>query len=110
MATAAPKSIEWAGDVDGVVRLIVQNERPPRLVYKDCKNVYEVWEAIKMLRVRGAPAIGITAAMGVVGGLRDVLDGKPAEFSATLSKVDAYLRTSRPTAVNLFWALDRVKR
>jgi methylthioribose-1-phosphate isomerase len=110
MAAAVPKSIEWIGDVDGFVRLIDQTELPNRLVYKDCKNVEEVWEAIKMLRVRGAPAIGITAAMGVVVGLRDVLDQSPAEFSATLTKVDAYLRTSRPTAVNLFWALDRVKK
>jgi methylthioribose-1-phosphate isomerase len=110
MASSVPRSIEWVGGVDGFVRLIDQTELPTRLVYRDCKNASEVWEAIKLLRVRGAPAIGITAAMGVVVGVRETLDGSPAEFLATLSKVDAHLRTSRPTAVNLFWALDRVRR
>jgi methylthioribose-1-phosphate isomerase len=110
MAAVVPKSIEWVGALDGFVRLIDQTELPTRLVYRDCRNVEEVWEAIKLLRVRGAPAIGITAAMGVVVGVQSVLDRSPAEFAATLTKVDAYLRTSRPTAVNLFWALDRVRR
>ena len=67
-----------------------------------------VWEAIKLLRVRGAPAIGVAAAYGaVIGrgrrGLADV-----ASVRRALAEATAYLRTSRPTAVNLFWALDRM--
>jgi methylthioribose-1-phosphate isomerase len=64
-----------------------------------------VWEAIKGLRVRGAPAIGIAAAYGAVLGARSGPDAR-----AALAGASAHLRTSRPTAVNLFWALDRMDR
>ena len=62
-----------------------------------------------MLRVRGAPAIGIAAAYGVVLGLQSAEEGEEA-FFARLEEVVEYLATSRPTAVNLFWALDRMRR
>jgi methylthioribose-1-phosphate isomerase len=98
---AIPKSIEWVGGPEGFLRLIDQTQLPGKLAFRDCRTAEEVWEAIKSLRVRGAPAIGIAAAYGVVIGVRN---GTP------LSEVTGYLRTSRPTAVNLFWALDRMKR
>src|SRR5262245_50601153 len=63
-----------------------------------------------MLRVRGAPAIGIAAAMGVVLGMHGFADRARGAYWARLLEVIAYLRTSRPTAVNLFWALDRMQR
>lgn len=105
-----PITIEWVGDVDGFVRLLDQTLLPTRTEYRDCRTVEEVWEAIKMLRVRGAPAIGIAAAMGVVIGVQSVREDEPQRFAPRLKEVTDYLRTSRPTAVNLFWALDRMER
>src|SRR5437588_8788562 len=105
-AMETPRTIEWLGDIDGHVRLLDQTLLPTRLEYRDCRTVEEVWEAIRTLRVRGAPAIGVAAAMGVVLGVR----GGRERGTRRLREVTAYLRTSRPTAVNLFWALDRMER
>src|SRR5262245_18004654 len=71
-------------------------------------DVETLWNAIKQLKVRGAPAIGVAAAMGVVLGIRSAADS--ASFFEKLTGVCKYLATSRPTAVNLFWALDRMQR
>jgi methylthioribose-1-phosphate isomerase len=106
----APRTISWVGDIDGHVRLIDQTLLPTRLEYRDCRTVEEVWEAIRALRVRGAPAIGIAAAMGVVLGLQHFSDRTRGAYHRRLQEVTGYLRTSRPTAVNLFWALDRMER
>ena len=103
-------TIAWVGDARGFVRLIDQTLLPTRLEYRDCRTVEEIWEAIRALRVRGAPAIGIAAAMGVVLGVQRLPDGRRGTFGSRLREVTAYLRTSRPTAVNLFWALDRMER
>jgi methylthioribose-1-phosphate isomerase len=105
-----PRTIAWIGDVDGHLRLIDQTLLPTQLEYRDCRTVELVWEAIRVLRVRGAPAIGVAAAMGVVVGLQSRRDDSPAVLKERLREVTAYLRTSRPTAVNLFWALDRMER
>ncbi len=105
---AAIVAVQWVGEAGGLVRLIDQTLLPGTLTYRDCRSVEDVWEAIKTLRVRGAPAIGVTAAMGVVLGLRDCRD--VAEFNGKIEQVCKYLSTSRPTAVNLFWALDRMER
>src|SRR5438309_10005358 len=99
--SVTPRTIAWIGDTAGFVRIIDQTLLPERLEYRDCRSVEEVWEAIRSLRVRGAPAIGVAAAMGVVLGM---------QRRRPLSEVTGYLRTSRPTAVNLFWALDRMER
>jgi len=104
------RTIEWIGDAHGFVRLIDQTKLPTRLEYRDCRTVEEVWEAIRTLRVRGAPAIGIAAAMGVVVGMQMLTDRSRGAFGKRLQEVTDYLRTSRPTAVNLFWALDRMER
>jgi methylthioribose-1-phosphate isomerase len=101
-------SVQWVGDTSGCVRLIDQTLLPQLLRYNDCQTIEEIWEAIRSLRVRGAPAIGVTAAMGVVLGVRACAD--PNGWPQRLREVCAYLRTSRPTAVNLFWALDRMER
>ena len=89
--------------------MIDQTRLPVELVEIDCHDVEAVWEAIKMLRVRGAPAIGIAAAYGVCLGLQTAAGQDEAAFFQRLEQVAAYLATSRPTAVNLFWALDRMK-
>jgi methylthioribose-1-phosphate isomerase len=95
-----PRAIEWVGDHFGFLRLLDQTRLPTELTYLDCRTVGDVWSAIRGLSVRGAPAIGVTAAYGVVLGVRE--DG-PVAAAKRLS-------TSRPTAVNLFWALERMER
>jgi methylthioribose-1-phosphate isomerase len=104
------RTIQWIGDADGFIRLLDQTLLPTRLEYRDCHKVEEIWEAIRSLRVRGAPAIGIAAAMGVVLGLQNLKDRERGAFAKKLKDVSAYLRTSRPTAVNLFWALERMEK
>src|SRR5712692_585676 len=105
----APRTIAWIGGTDGFVRLIDQTLLPTRLEYRDCRTVEEVWEAIRLLRVRGAPAIGIAAAMGIVLGLQGLRGRERDAYGRRLREVAAYLRTSRPTAVNLFWAIERME-
>ena len=103
------ETIQWIGQTDGHLRLIDQTLLPENLTEIDCRDIETVWEAIKMLRVRGAPAIGIAAAYGVTVGLGSIDDSDATAFWQTFDKSVDYLATSRPTAVNLFWALDRLK-
>jgi methylthioribose-1-phosphate isomerase len=103
-------TIRWLGGLDGHVELIDQTRLPTETVCRNCVTANDMWDAIKVLSVRGAPAIGIAAAMGLVLGVRDSASQDHAEFLADLRRVSAYLATSRPTAVNLFWALDRMER
>jgi len=106
---AAHRTIAWIGDTQGCVRLLDQTLLPTEVQYRDCRTVEEVWEAIRSLRVRGAPAIGVAAAMGVVIGMQQLPDRERGSFGRRLKEVADFLRTSRPTAVNLFWALDRME-
>ena len=104
-------SVKWSGDIHGKLELIDQTLLPLQLTVLSVSTIEEAFEAIVMLRVRGAPAIGIAAAYGVVLGVqRSVLEGKTVSQTcvAALQACD-YLATSRPTAVNLFWALDRMR-
>jgi len=105
-----PRTIEWVGGLDGVARLIDQTRLPEELLFLDLSDVESMWEAIKSLRVRGAPAIGIAAAMGAVLGVRSYETSDAHALGDKLSEVCDYLALSRPTAVNLTWALDRMKR
>ena len=94
-----PKTLEWLGCS---LRIIDQRALPDEVVFIDCRSVGDVADAIRTLAVRGAPAIGIAAAYGVVLGAsadRGSFDGVIEELAAT-----------RPTAVNLFWALERMRR
>ena len=110
-AVAAPATAEWIGDAaTGFLRLIDQTKLPVEFVHLDCPDVPTVWEAIKSLRVRGAPAIGIAAAYGAVLGGQPALTSGPSALRIAVREASAQLRTSRPTAVNLFWALDRIDR
>lgn len=108
-ATDVP-TLHWIGEIDGHLRMIDQTLLPVEFVEIDCRDVETVHEAIRSLRVRGAPAIGIAAAYGVVVGMQSVA-GKDADaWFGRLNEVVDYLASSRPTAVNLFWALERVKQ
>ena len=103
------KTIEWMGGIDGQVRLIDQTLLPGRCEVLAVRDVEAMWEAIKVLRVRGAPAIGIAAAFGLVLGMQQVDGAAPvAQAQQKLQQLSDYLASSRPTAVNLFWALERM--
>jgi methylthioribose-1-phosphate isomerase len=95
------RTIEWRGDADGHLVLLDQTRLPAETVYLDCRTVEDVWQAIKRLSVRGAPAIGVAAAYGVCVGINE---------GREVDEVCDYLATSRPTAMNLFWALERLRR
>jgi len=107
------KTIEWIADspqspYPGHIRLIDQTKLPITLEYIDTDNINIIWTAIKTLQVRGAPAIGIAAAMGVAAAIQHSA-GNTDELITELKTAADYLATSRPTAVNLFWALDRMQ-
>ncbi|MGY5345156.1 S-methyl-5-thioribose-1-phosphate isomerase [Paenibacillus glucanolyticus] len=99
-------SVYWGGD-----HLVLLDQRllPEEIVYLKLSTPEEVWEGIHSMKVRGAPAIGIAAAFGaVLGGMLYEADDSEGWLQQVV-KTCAYLATSRPTAVNLFWALDRMK-
>jgi methylthioribose-1-phosphate isomerase len=103
------QTVRWVGDLDGRMEVIDQTLLPIEVRFLHCRTVEQVWEAIKALRVRGAPAIGVAAAMGVVVAVQESSDDE-REVLERVRLAAEYLATSRPTAVNLFWALDRMKR
>ncbi|GGG26213.1 S-methyl-5-thioribose-1-phosphate isomerase [Paenibacillus abyssi] len=102
---SALQSVIWSSDH---IELLDQRLLPEEIVYIPLTTPEDAWEAIRHLKVRGAPAIGITAAYGVVLGSRESNTSVDAWLS-DVNKHAEYLATSRPTAVNLFWALDRMK-
>ncbi len=109
-APEAYQTVGWVGDAPrGHLRLIDQTRLPTEFVEIDCHDVPMVWDAIKLLRVRGAPAIGVAAAYGAVIGARAQGVEKVEDVRRALAEASGHLRTSRPTAVNLFWALDRME-
>jgi methylthioribose-1-phosphate isomerase len=103
------KPIDVAVWNDGAVRLIDQRRLPGELTHLDCTTVEQLWDAIKTLAVRGAPAIGVAAAYGAAMSIWKVR-GDTATLASGLNAACDRLATSRPTAVNLFWALDRMRR
>lgn len=100
------RTIDWN---DGSVRLIDQTKLPLKLEYLDTADYQVLGEAIQQLKVRGAPAIGIAAAFGVVLGVQGLKDVDWAEFRRHAQIVMDFLAGTRPTAVNLFWALERMR-
>src|SRR5947208_6221442 len=99
------KTIEWTGEA---CRLLDQTRLPTETCYVDITDEKQMWDAIRRLVVRGAPAIGVAAAFGVYLGVRHY-EGDAPGFLRRVDEVCDYLATSRPTAVNLFWALDRIR-
>src|SRR5665213_367449 len=104
--TAMLQTITWTGNA---ARLLDQTRLPTETVYVDITDAKQMWDAIKRLVVRGAPAIGVAAAFGAYLGVRNFA-GDQNGLLARTRDVCQYLATSRPTAVNLFWALDRIRR
>lgn len=98
-------TIEWNR---GAVRMVDQTLLPEKCKIITIRTPKEMWQAIKRLSVRGAPAIGIAGAMGVVLGARQSKAKTGSALLKDVRKAAKYLATSRPTAVNLFWALDRM--
>jgi methylthioribose-1-phosphate isomerase len=100
-------TVEWK---DGIVRMLDQTKLPLEVVYNDCKDYQTVARGIKELWVRGAPAIGVSAAMGLALGARQVSATTFDEFWPKFEEICADMAATRPTAVNLFWAIERVKK
>ncbi|CAG7650966.1 5-deoxyribose 1-phosphate isomerase [Paenibacillus solanacearum] len=101
------QSVRW-NSLEDRLDLLDQRLLPEQIVYLELTTAEQVWDAIKQLAVRGAPAIGIAAAFGVHLGAR-AFDGSREALLAEVGRLCDYLATSRPTAVNLFWALDRMR-
>ncbi len=102
-------TLRWLGDVDGHLELLDQTRLPIEVEYLPVRDVDVLFEAIRSLRVRGAPAIGIAAAYGVCLGLQSAATADESSFYQQLNATVKYLASSRPTAVNLFWALERMR-
>ena len=100
-------TVQWH---DGAVRLIDQSRLPETVAFLDCRDVESVASAIRELKVRGAPAIGVTAAMGVALGAQTIAATEYESFAKELLAICDRLAATRPTAVNLFWAIDRMKQ
>jgi methylthioribose-1-phosphate isomerase len=97
-------TIEWAGDK---IIMIDQRRLPLEEVWVECRTYEQAAEAIETMVIRGAPAIGVAAAMGIALGMLDVKAGE--DRTAAYARVHERLYRTRPTARNLFWALERMK-
>jgi methylthioribose-1-phosphate isomerase len=100
-------TIEWQPDA---VVMVDQRKLPGREIYVRCKTAAEVARAIKTMVIRGAPAIGVAAAMGIALGMRRSKSPGTRQFAVEFTKICDVMAATRPTAVNLFWAIDRMKR
>src|SRR5882762_3266956 len=98
-----------AREADAVV-MIDQRKLPAQELYVRCKTAAEVARAIKTMVIRGAPAIGVAAAMGIALGMRKSKSTGTQKFAAEMFKICELMASTRPTAVNLFWAIERMKR
>src|SRR5258708_15310053 len=102
------QAIAWSPS--GAVRIVDQRALPEARIGRDLESVEAVADAIRTLQVRGAPLIGIAAAMGLVAALRGERGAPRADFLARVSALVPVLAATRPTALNLRWALDRMAR
>ena len=101
------KPIEWLGNK---IKIVDQTQLPGKLVFVELRDYAEVVAAIKALKVRGAPAVGVAAAYGIALGARDIKAKNKAKFLSRLDKILQSFAASRPTAVNLFRAIDRMEK
>lgn len=100
------RTIEWT---DAGVVMLDQRLLPTQEIYRTCTNHSEVAEAIRSMVIRGAPAIGVAAAMGIALGVKTCNAGSLAELDAVFSRICSDIAATRPTAVNLFWAVERMR-
>ena len=106
-----PPTLRWVGGIDGFMEILDQRLLPTQTVVLRLETVDRVWEAIRTLAVRGAPAIGVAAAYGMVLAARTIPGSSQAAVMIEhLEKLGTYLKSSRPTAVNLEWAVDQMIR
>lgn len=101
------ETIAWK---NGSIRYVDQTRLPGELKYVDCRDIRKLWKAIKRLEIRGAPALGIAGSLGMALASIDSRALNFKRFFAELKKASAFLASSRPTAVNLFWALERMEK
>lgn len=99
-------TIQWINDK---VRIIDQTQLPIKYEQVDYTTPEEVWDAIKVLKVRGAPAIGIAGAFGLCLGIQNLQDWDKDRFMNEFNRLADYLKECRPTAVNLAWAIERMR-
>jgi methylthioribose-1-phosphate isomerase len=100
-------TIDWQGDV---IVMVDQRKLPAQEIYVRCRTAQEVARAIRTMVIRGAPAIGVAAAMGLALGMRRSTARGTRQFAVEFQKICDMMASTRPTAVNLFWAIDRMKR
>jgi methylthioribose-1-phosphate isomerase len=100
------RTIDW---LDNKIKIINQTKLPLRLEYIYLEDLKSLHKAIKTMQIRGAPALGAAAALGVYLGIKDSKAGNFSEFSRELNRTAKYLASSRPTARNLFWGLERMQ-
>jgi methylthioribose-1-phosphate isomerase len=98
-----------AREADAVV-MIDQRKLPSEEIYVRCKTSADVARAIRTMVIRGAPAIGVAAAMGIALGMRNSTASGTKKFAGDFHRICELMATTRPTAVNLFWAIERMKR
>jgi methylthioribose-1-phosphate isomerase len=106
MQIKVPETVAWK---KGRMKIIDQTKLPLKLEYIYCDTLKDVWNAIKALKVRGAPAIGVAAGYGVLVGLKGFQSKDSAELLRKVDEIASYLASARPTAVNLSWALERMR-
>lgn len=109
---SAPVSVRWVGGADGHLELLDQTRLPGEIVWVECRDVPTVIEAIRSLRVRGAPAIGVAGGYGVVVAAAEARQRNlaPGDALQHLLAAAEEIAAARPTAVNLRWAVERVLR
>ena len=100
-------TIEWQDDT---IVMVDQRKLPAQELYVRCRTSQEVAKAIRTMVIRGAPAIGVAAAMGIALGMRRSTAKGTRQFAVEFQKTCDMMAATRPTAVNLFWAIDRMKR
>lgn len=104
------KTLQWIGDINGFLKLTDQRKLPAEFTEIECRTVEQLYDAIKTLTVRGAPAIGVAAGFGICLAAQEIKVSKLTDAVKYIEQKADCLSKSRPTAVNLFWALDRMKK
>ncbi|MDD5135167.1 MAG: S-methyl-5-thioribose-1-phosphate isomerase [Phycisphaerae bacterium] len=103
------KTLQWIGDADGFLELTDQRKLPAEFTTMKCTTVEQLFDAIETLAVRGAPAIGVAAGFGICLAAQETDKLKISDALKHIEKRADFLAKSRPTAVNLFWALEKMK-
>lgn len=105
-AATVVESIQWQEDH---IRIIDQTYLPKRKVYSDIRDMGRMWEAIKKMRIRGGPAVGIAAGYGFYMGIKELPETTFQSFWVEVERIAEYLESAQPAAANLSWALERIK-